>query len=137
MLSGLFSVFLTQQIMYLTFSHCSQDSVMQKTKLQFRASDSSWKKVTFHEIFREKLGDIAGFSQEKVKTCQKIDQFHKILAEKSQILRFFQEQIHSKISQFHRRSGANFAKKQSVKNSRFHWNFFRQISLKLINFVWI
>ena len=54
---------------------------------------------------------------------------------KSKISRDFQGQIRGKIGRFRRKFwGGNFAKKQSVKNSRFRWIFFRQISLKSINF---
>lgn len=81
------------------------------------------KKLHFMRFSGKNWAILQDFHRKKVKTCQKIDQFHKIFAEKSQISRFFQEQIHSKISRFHSLSGANFAKKQSVKNSRFHWNF--------------
>ena len=57
--------------------------------------------------------------------CGKIGQFRGILEEKSQISKDFQGQILRKIGQFHGKfRGANYAKKQSVKNSRFRWGFF-------------
>ena len=65
--------------------------------------------------FAEKLADFVGFSREKVKIRgkirrfrgrkvkirRKIDRFRGILAEKSQISKDFQGQIHRKIGQFH------------------------------------
>ena len=115
------------------------------------------KKAKFRGIFRgkfaEKSADFAGFSRgksqnlqnnrpilgdfrrRKVKIRRKIGPFRGILAEKSQFSKDFQGQILRKISQFHGKfRGGNFANKQSVKNSRFRWGFFWQISLKLINF---
>ena len=65
--------------------------------------------------FAEKLADFVGFSREKVKIRgkirrfrgrkvkirRKIDRFRGILAEKSQISKDFQGQIHRKIGRFH------------------------------------
>ena len=86
------------------------------------------KKQIFHGVFRgkfvEKSADFAGFSREKVKIRRKIGPFRGILAGKSQFSKDFQGQILRKIGRFHRKFWAgNFAKKQSVKNSRFHWGF--------------
>ena len=104
------------------------------------------KKAKFRGIFRgkfaEKSADFAGFSREKsqnsrnnrpisgdfrgrkVKIRRKIGPFRGILAEKSQISKDFQGQILRKIGRFHGKfRGGNFAKKQSVKNSRFRWIF--------------
>ena len=85
-----------------------------------RASDiSRKKKAKFRGIFRgkfaEKSADFAGFSREKVKIRgkirrfrgrkvkirRKIDRFRGILAEKSQISKDFQGQIHRKFGRFH------------------------------------
>ena len=89
----------------------------------------------FKGKFAEKLADFAGYLREKVKIRRKIGWFSGILAEKSQILKDFQGQVLRKIGRFHGKfRGENFAKKQSVKNSRFRWIFFWQISLKSINF---
>ena len=46
--------------------------------------------------FAEKSANFAGFSQEKVKIRGKISRFRGILAEKSQISKDFQGQIHRK-----------------------------------------
>ena len=46
--------------------------------------------------FAEKSANFAGFLREKVKIRGKIGRFHGILAEKSQISKDFQEQIHRK-----------------------------------------
>ena len=115
------------------------------------------KKARFRRIsrgkFEEKPADFAGFSQgksqnswrnrpisrdfrgKKVKISGTIGRFRGILAEKSQFSKDFQEHILRKIGRFHRKfRGGNFAKKQSVKISRFRWIFFWQISLKSINF---
>ena len=51
--------------------------------------------------FAENLADFVGFSQEKVKIRRKIDRLRGILAEKSQISKDFQGQIHRKIGRFH------------------------------------
>ena len=51
--------------------------------------------------FAEKLADFVGFSWEKVKIRRKIDRLRGILAEKSQISKDFQGQIHRKIGRFH------------------------------------
>ena len=113
------------------------------------------KKAKFRGIFRgkfaEKSADFAGFSREKsqnsrnnrpisgnfcgrkAKIRKKIGPFRGILAEKSQFLKDFQGQILRKIGS-REISVGNFTKKQSVKNSRFRWGFFGQISLKSINF---
>ena len=75
--------------------------------------------------FAEKSADFAGYLREKVKIRRKICQFRGILAEKSQILKDFQGQVLRKIGRFHGKfRGGNFAKKQSVKNSRFRWILF-------------
>ena len=81
----------------------------------FRASDTSQKKkenfAGFSGVnsrknrpisrekkskFAEKSANFAGFLQEKVKIRGKIGRFHGILAEKSQISKDFQGQIHRK-----------------------------------------
>ena len=72
------------------------------------------------------------FRRRKVKIRRKIGRFPGILAEKSQFSKDFE--ILRKSADFTGNFGANFAKKQSVKNSRFRWTFFWQISLKSINF---
>ena len=51
--------------------------------------------------FAEKSANFAGFSREKVKIRGKIGRFRGILAEKSQISKDFQGQIHRKIGRFH------------------------------------
>ena len=88
------------------------------------------KKAKFSGIFRgkfaEKSADFRGnrFRGRKVKICRKIGRFRGILAEKSQFSKDFQGQILRKIGRFHGKfRGGNFAKKQSVKNSRFRWIF--------------
>ena len=70
-------------------------------------------------------GKIGRFRGSKVKIHRIIVRFCGILAVKSQISKDFQGQILRKIGRFHGKiSGENFAKKQSVKNSRFRWIFF-------------
>ena len=97
------------------------------------------KKAKFRGIFKGKFEEkSADFAGKKVKICgkigrsrgrrvkirRKIGQFCGILAEKSQILKDLQGQILRKIGQFHGKfRGGNFAKKQSIKNSRFRWIF--------------
>ena len=51
--------------------------------------------------FAEKSADFTGYSREIVKIRRKIGRFRGILAEKSQILKDFQEQVLRKIAQFH------------------------------------
>ena len=51
--------------------------------------------------FAEKSADFMGCSREKVKIRRKIGRFRGILAEKSQMLKDFQEQVLRKIGQFH------------------------------------
>ena len=51
--------------------------------------------------FAEKSDKFAVFSREKVKIRGKISRFRGILAEKSQISKDFQGQIHRKIGRFH------------------------------------
>ena len=64
------------------------------------------------------------FRGRKVKIRRKIGRFCGNLAEKRQISKDFQGQICGKIGRFHRKfQGVNFAKKQSIKNSRFRWIF--------------
>ena len=115
-----------------------------------RASDISRKKSKisrdfFRGKFAEKSADFAGFSRgksqnswrngpisrnfrgKKVKLGGTISRFRGILAEKRQFSKDFQGQILRKIGRFHGKFwGGNFAKKQSVKNSRFRWIFFRK-----------
>ena len=87
-----------------------------------RASDISRKKI---KVSRDFQGQIRG----------KIGRFRGSLAEKIQISKDFQGQILRKIDRFHGKfRGGNFAKKQSVKNSRFRWILFWQISLKSTQF---
>ena len=79
--------------------------------------DFRWKKVKI----RGKIGRSCG---RRVKIRRKIGQFCGILAEKSQISKDFQGQILRKIGRFHGKfRGGNYAKKQSIKNSRFRWIF--------------
>ena len=105
------------------------------------------KKAKFRGIFRgkfaEKSADFAGFSREKsqnslknrpisrdfrwrkVKIRRKIGRFRGILAEKKSIFEGFSGANSQKNRPISREiSGGNFAKKQSVKNSRFRWVFF-------------
>ena len=74
-------------------------------------------------IFREKKSKISRDFQGQIRG--KIGRFRGILAEKSHISKDSQGQILRKIGRFHGKfRGGNFAKKQSVKNSRFRWIFF-------------
>ena len=111
------------------------------------------KKAKFCGIFRGKFAEkSADFAEKKSKFADKSADFTGFSWEKSQnsqknwpILRDFS----GKESNFEGFSGANsqknqlisweisggnFAKKQSVKNSRFRWIFFWQIPVKSINF---
>ena len=73
-------------------------------------------------VFRRKKSKISRDFQGQIRG--KIGRFRGILAEKSQISKDFQGQILRKIGRFHGKfRGGNFAKKQSVKNSRFRWIF--------------
>ena len=90
-----------------------------------RASDISRKKkqnfAGFSGANSRKNRPISGdFRGRKVKIRRKISPFRGILAEKSQFSKDSEENrpISGEIS------GGNFAKKQSVKNSRFRWIFF-------------
>ena len=70
-------------------------------------------------------GTISWLQGREVKIRRKIGPFSGILAEKSQFSQDFQGQTLRKIGRFHRKfRGGNFAKKQSVKNSRFRCDFF-------------
>ena len=74
-------------------------------------------------VFRRKKSKISRDFQEQIRG--KIGRFRGILAEKSHISKDSQGQILRKIGRFHGKfRGGNFAKKQSVKNSRFRWVFF-------------
>ena len=74
-------------------------------------------------VFRRKKSKISRDFQEQIRG--KIGRFRGILAEKSHISKDSQGQILRKIGRFHGKfRGGNFAKKQSVKISRFRWIFF-------------
>ena len=97
-----------------------------------RASDISRKKSKISRDFqgqiRGKIGRFRGiFAGKKSKFAEQSADFAGFSREKSQ-----NSQKKRPISR--EISGGNFAKKQSVKNSRFRWFFFWQISLKSINF---
>ena len=98
--------------------------------MHYRASDISGKKkqnfAGFSGANSLKNRPISrDFRGRKLKIRRKIGPFHGILAGKSQFSKDFQGQILRKIGRFHRKfRGGNFAKKQSVKNSRFRWIFF-------------
>ena len=100
------------------------------------------KNAKFRGIFRgkfaEKSSDFAGFSREKSQNSltnrpisreksqnsQKIGRFRGISVEKSQISKDFRGKFLKKSGPISREIlGGNFAKKQSVKNSRFRWIF--------------
>ena len=69
-------------------------------------------------IFRGKKSKISRDFQGQIRG--KIGRFRGILAEKSQFWKVFQGQILRKIGRFRGKfRGGHFAKKQSVKNSRF------------------
>ena len=111
----------------------------------FRASDiSRKKKAKFRGVFRgkfagkkskfaEKSANFAGFSREKVKIRGKIGRFRGILAEKSQISKDFQGQIHRKFGRFH----GKFCQETISKKQPISLFFGGQISLKTINFALI
>ena len=108
----------------------------------FRASDISRKKkakfrgfsgVNSREKkskFAEKSANFAGFLREKVKIRGKIGRFRGILAEKSQISKDFQGQIHRKFGRFHWK----FRQETISKKQPISLFFGGQISLKTINF---
>ena len=75
--------------------------------------------------FAAQSADFGRFSRERSQNSRKIGPFRGILVEKSQFSKDFQGQILRKIGRFHGKfRGGNFAKKQSVKISRFRWIFF-------------
>ena len=77
--------------------------------------------------FVEKSAHFAEFPREKSQTWRNNQPISGILAEKRQFSKDFQGQILGKIGRFHGKFwGGNFVKKQSVKNSRFRWIFFRK-----------
>ena len=80
--------------------------------------------------FAEKSANFAGFSREKVKIRGKIGRFRGILAEKSQISKDFQGQIHRKFGRFH----GKFRQETISKKQPISLFFGGQISLKTINF---
>ena len=89
-----------------------------KVKIRGKIGRSRGRRVKI----RRKIGRSRG---RRVKIRRKIGRFRGILAEKSQISKDFQGQILRRIGRFYRKfGGGNFAKKQSVKNSRFRWIFF-------------
>ena len=74
---------------------------------------------------RGTIGRFRAIFEGEKSNSRKIGPFRGILAEKSQFSKDFQGQILRKIGRFHGKfRGGNFAKKQSVKNSRFRWIFF-------------
>ena len=80
--------------------------------------------------FAEKSANVAGFSREKVKIRGKIGRFRGILAEKSNISKDFQGQIHRKFGRFH----GKFRQETISKKQPISLFFGGQISLKTSNF---
>ena len=74
----------------------------------------------FQGQIRRKIGHFRG---RKVKLRRKIVWFRGILAEKVKFRRIFRGKFLEKSANFTGNFGGNFAKKQSVKNSWFHWIF--------------
>ena len=72
----------------------------------------------------QKSADFAGFSREKSQNSQKNRPTSRDFSGKKSNFEGFSGQILRKIGRFHWKfGGGNFAKKQSVKNSRFRWIF--------------
>ena len=73
---------------------------------------------------RGKSADFAGFSREKSQNSQKNRPISRDFSGKKSNYEGFSEKNRPISREI---SGENFAKKQSVKNSRFHWIFWGQI----------
>ena len=88
----------------------------------------------FQGQIRRKIGRFRGiFAGKKIKIRGTIGRFRAIFTGEES--KFAEKSAHFENRPISREiSGGNFAKKQSVKNSRFRWGFFWQISLELINF---
>ena len=74
--------------------------------------------------FAEQLADFGRFSQEKSKNSQKNQPISRDFSGKKSIFEGFSEANSWENRPISREiSGGNFAKEQSVKNSRFRWGF--------------
>ena len=94
-----------------------------------RASDISRKKSKIQRDFqgqiRGKIGRFRGiFAGEKSKVAEKSADFTGFQRKKVKFRRIFRGKFLEKLADFTRNFGGDFAKKQSVKNSRFRWIFF-------------
>ena len=90
-----------------------------------KASDISRKKK---QNFAEKPADFAGFSREKSQNSRKNRPISRDFSGKKSNYEGFSGANSKKNRPISREiSGRNFAKKQSVKNSRFRWIFWGQI----------
>ena len=74
--------------------------------------------------FAEQSADFAGFSWEKSQNSQENRPISRDFSGKKSNYEGFSEKNRPSSREI---SGENFAKKQSVKNSRFHWIFLGQI----------
>ena len=75
--------------------------------------------------FVEKSADFVGFSREKSQILQKNQPISRDFSgRKVNFRRIFMGKFLEKLADFRGNFGGNFAKKQSVKNSRFCWIFF-------------
>ena len=99
------------------------------------------KNTKFRGIFRgkfaKKSADFVGFSRRKVNIRRKIDQFHGILVEKSQISKDFWGKFLEKSADFTGNFWGKLLSETISKKQPISLDFFGQISLKSINFALI